>query len=631
MRRPLIALTALALVGSIFAAVPGSVRAGTTNFYISDLPAAPQIGSGTGCDYPDARVNGSYRLNDALGDIYLDDDLGSGDTIFLCDLVGGSVVDYQLDGDIPLIVFSGEGDEVTIKSILASSHGELNIDANAYSGFQFGDAVVTLDGFRVYSAYTGGDPGAAVWVDEYDYYTELHLIDMVFSNSWTDYGVSGGAVYVEGDVTVDGSYFLSNGTDGNGDGGAIYATGDVTVTDSGFDDNEAEYGGAIYSEGDTDVTGSAFGRAVDNNDSNYSWEDGGAIYSEGDVIATDSTFTGNYADNDGGAIYVDGYLEVSNSTFEDQHADNNGGAIYSDVDDVLISGAEFINNSASEDGGAIQADLNSDNFLVEGSTFTDNYADSDGGALHLIGTGDIEVVNSIFDNNDSSYGSITDDAYGDVTLTDVRMSDGDADGGYGGAVYAGYITATSSSFTNNTATYYGGALYAYDGMELTDSVFRGNIADGDDGFGGALYGDNNSTIDISHCVFVRNSAQYGGGAVYGETVNTTHSLFRSNTAEYGGAIAAYPGESVPVGAPAIDHNRFIGNVATAGQGPALYLWVYEGDTLKGIKRNAFSSRSYRAYDFIMLDGDGAESHGYVKRYLAHANRGLLHRSAVTWY
>jgi len=155
--------------------------------------------------------------------------------------------------------------------------------------------------------------------------------------------------------------------------------------------------------------------------------------------------------------------------------------------------------------------------------------------------------------------------------------------------------------------------------------------DGGDGYGGAVYGYDNSTIDITGCVFVKNSAHYGGGAVYGETVNATHSLFRSNTAEYGGAIAAYPGESVPVGAPAIDHNRFIGNVATAGQGPALYLWVYSGDTLKGIKRNTFSSRSYRAYDFIMLDGDGAESHGYVKRYLAHANRGLLHRSAVTWY
>jgi predicted outer membrane repeat protein len=548
MRRPLIALTALALVGSIFAAVPGSVRAGTTNFYISDLSAAPQIGGGTGCDYPDAQVNGGYRLNDALGDIYLDEDFGSGDTIFLCDLVGGSVVDYQLDGDIPLIVFSGEGDEVTIKSILASSHGELNIDANGYSGFQFGDAVVTLDGFRVYSAYTGSDPGAAVWVDEYNYYTELHLIDMAFVNSYAEFGVSGGAVYVEGDVTVDGSYFFNNGTQNGGDGGAIYATGDVTVTDSGFDDNEAEYGGAIYSEGDTDVTGSAFGRAYDNNDGNYSWEDGGAIYSEGDVIATDSTFT-------------------------------------------------------------------------------DNYADDDGGALSLDGTGDIEVVNSIFDNNDSDYGSITSDA-GDVTLTDVRMSDGDADGGYGGAVYAGYITATSSSFTNNTANDDGGALYADVGMELTDSVFRGNSAD----YGGALYGDDNSTIDISHCVFVKNSATSGGGAVYGETVNATHSLFRSNTAEYGGAIAAYPGESVLVGAPAIDHNRFIGNVATAGEGPALYLWVYEGDTLKGIKRNAFSSRSYRAYDFIMLDDYGYDgSHNFLKRYLAHANRGLLHRSAVTWY
>jgi predicted outer membrane repeat protein len=450
---------------------------------------------------------------------------------------------------------------------------------------------------------------------------------MAFVTSYAECGVTCGAGSVESDVHEDGSYFFNNGTQNGGDGGAIYATGDVTVTDSGFDDNEAEYGGAIYSEGDTDVTGSAFGRAYDNNDGNYSWEDGGAIYSEGDVIATDSTFTDNYADYDGGAIYVDGYLEVSNSTFEDQHADGDGGAIYSDIDDVDISGSEFINNDADGSGGAIEADLDDDNFIIEGSTFTDNYADDDGGALSLDGTGDIEVVNSIFDNNDSDYGSITSDA-GDVTLTDVRMSDGDADGGYGGAVYAGYITATSSSFTNNTANDDGGALYADVGMELTDSVFRGNSAD----YGGALYGDDNSTIDISHCVFVKNSATSGGGAVYGETVNATHSLFRSNTAEYGGAIAAYPGESVLVGAPAIDHNRFIGNVATAGEGPALYLWVYEGDTLKGIKRNAFSSRSYRAYDFIMLDDYGYDgSHNFLKRYLAHANRGLLHRSAVTWY
>ena len=146
----------------------------------------------------------------------------------------------------------------------------------------------------------------------------------------------GGAICTNGDVNVYGSKFIQNvaadyggaihaknvkindipdkaGTckfeynhANDNDGGAIYAEGDVSINDAEFSHNVASDGGAIYACGNVGVCNCKFYKNVANpHNILFFPEDvhGGAILSRYDVSVDNCTFEDNSAADWGGAIY----------------------------------------------------------------------------------------------------------------------------------------------------------------------------------------------------------------------------------------------------------------------------------------------------------------------------------------
>ncbi len=102
---------------------------------------------------------------------------------------------------------------------------------------------------------------------------------------------------------------------------------------------------------------------------------------------------------------------------------------------------------------------------------------------------------------------------GKFTLDGVTVSG--STGAYGGALYAandGELEIIDSTFENNTATAEGGAVYIYNANDATisGSTFMNNEAFAD---GGAIYGQNVYNVTIVDCRITGNSAADDGGGL----------------------------------------------------------------------------------------------------------------------
>ena len=116
--------------------------------------------------------------------------------------------------------------------------------------------------------------------------------------------------------------------------------------------------------------------------------DASALKSEGATVAlNDVTFTGNGgASVTGGALHLqNGYVTISGGSFDTNEA-SDGGAIWADSLEMLnLDAVTFKNNSASGDGGAVDANAASYLVVQNGTTFTDDHANY-GGAINSTNT-----------------------------------------------------------------------------------------------------------------------------------------------------------------------------------------------------------------------------------------------------
>ncbi len=101
-------------------------------------------------------------------------------------------------------------------------------------------------------------------------------------------------------------------------GGGIFNEGNLTVKNSTFSDNRG---------------GMSFG--------------GGGIYNLGNLTVANSSFSGNTTLGRGGGIYNGGYLSVMNSTFSGNSANFGGGGIYNGNMSIFTYGNLLIANSIS--------------------------------------------------------------------------------------------------------------------------------------------------------------------------------------------------------------------------------------------------------------------------------------------
>lgn len=318
---------------------------------------------------------------------------------------------------------------------------------------------------------------------------------------------NGGAMELGGSSTVNISDCVFSNNTVTGSGGAIDSDMAATsITDCSFSDNTAAKGGAIsfFNAGKRTIQGTSFS-------GNSSTAEGGAIYARYNIEAKECTFSGNQSVN-GGAIFV-------YQSFRAQ-----------------VYGCTFQENTASQNGGAISVDYNAKLTVADYhdtySQFIGNTAKNDGGALYIYtskpygSTNDNNIINhSVFKGNNAIYNGGSIAVTSTASTTKVYISQctfgGNVDGesnvaNFGGAVYAEkdtFVNIGNSSFTGNRARNNGGA-FCIEGdsyLNLFRDTFVGNYGQS----GGAGYACNLDSkyprLFIDECSFDANyiSTHYG--------------------------------------------------------------------------------------------------------------------------
>ena len=224
------------------------------------------------------------------------------------------------------------------------------------------------------------------------------------------------------------------------------------------------------------------GHALDEYGNSY----GGVIYTsyrqddveKHHITLTDCYFTNNTAEY-GGVLYFDeGYMDINNCSFVNNHASNFGGAIaILNSDKVTIKKSKFINDySAGDAGGAIYVLSSS---LVADNLDIVNCSATFGSAITALNAKmDINNLNA-FNNHVKYDGGAIYQMYGTLLLTSSNFVNNSANNG--GALFLDNVTSLfliSNKFTNNSAKICAGAIYSIANKEYqnTGNVFTDNSA-----------------------------------------------------------------------------------------------------------------------------------------------------------
>lgn len=202
------------------------------------------------------------------------------------------------------------------------------------------------------SNYADDDYGGAIYINSKC--GDVNIYNSVFNNNYAIAG-DGGAVYSDSGSTNLKFYNCNfNGNYVNGGvekryGGAIRSSGNLMLSNCTFKGNWAQNsGGAVYCNSKLEVDGSYF-------ESNNVYVDyGGAVYADKLDHVKDSVFISNFAQNSGGAVYVNSActMAVSTTYFESNRANYRGGAIFTDSIDshLRLTNNAFLSNNAVDQG-----------------------------------------------------------------------------------------------------------------------------------------------------------------------------------------------------------------------------------------------------------------------------------------
>ena len=226
-----------------------------------------------------------------------------------------------------------------------------------------------------------------------------------FSDAVTfDATLSGGtirlvsALTLSKNVTIDGSMLaipitISGDTDGNG-------IGDVQIfkINSGMNVNLINLAiansrtFAIENFGTLTISKST----VTNNS--------GGVRNNSVLTILNSTFSGNGANYGGGVRNDSGTVIVMNSTFSGNSSGQEGGGIYNNNGTLTVTNSTFSGNHTWYQGGGI-SNYQDGILTVTNSTFSDNYAtysSASAGGIYNVGSGILNLVNTIVANSISS-------------------------------------------------------------------------------------------------------------------------------------------------------------------------------------------------------------------------------------
>jgi predicted outer membrane repeat protein len=245
-----------------------------------------------------------------------------------------------------------------------------------------------------------------------------------------------------------------------------------------------------------------------------------------------------------------------------------GGAVRCEEVDLDAINCTFADNTIDSWGGAVYCRDNHARFI--GCTFTGNASKAmRGGAIYCSGS-KVELVRCTFDGNT---GCAVETFDCQLTLTDCVFQHNQ--GQDGGALRcqadlrpeSTSLDLTRCTFLANSARSMGGALYNHGiPANIIACTFTGNTAGQD---GGAIYNFRSSPA-VADCAFVGNTATGAGGAVYnlsGSHATILNCTLVANDAAVGGAVASKGGSN-----PLLSHCILWNNTAT--QGASVYIGRY---------------------------------------------------------
>jgi predicted outer membrane repeat protein len=173
-------------------------------------------------------------------------------------------------------------------------------------------------------------------------YGDLLAYDCEFADSKACFG---GAMYVMGDLTLDGCAVRNNAATDEG-GGVHVEYGDLTVNGGEICGNTAITGGGLYSsDGDVAIAYSV----VSDNEAKF----GGGVYTIKTVTIDGGEVTSNYATRNGGGVYVQGLFVISGGTISTNEAKRYGGGVYNLGNPLTTNGGTISGNKATVNGGGI--------------------------------------------------------------------------------------------------------------------------------------------------------------------------------------------------------------------------------------------------------------------------------------
>ncbi len=218
------------------------------------------------------------------------------------------------------------------------------------------------------------------------------------------------------------------------------------------------------------------------------------------------------------AFSNDGILNIENSIFSNNTNGQNTSVI-SNFGILNVDSSLFEQNSIDKTGnnelglgrgGVIR---NYGSAFINNSIFRDNAAQH-GSAIYNAETGIMEITNSLFENNKSSYL--------------IPESNDSSSYAYGTIFNQGTLIVRETDFFNN-AMGSGGAIYNEGITSIYDSNFIGNDANG---LGGAITNATGGTLNIHNSVFDANTSNSASAAInsaYGGNVNIIGSTIRNHS------------------------------------------------------------------------------------------------------
>jgi predicted outer membrane repeat protein len=225
-----------------------------------------------------------------------------------------------------------------------------------------------------------------------------------------------------------------------------------------------------------------------------------------------------------------------------------GGAIYAGgLTDAVLSGCEFVNNSASNGGGILNRGstltILACRFSGNGALGTGDGQYGNGGGVYIDGMnyenpgGDLLVCGTVFENNTAMTHGSGMFAYfypGSESVVRDCLFDGnkfDNAGSGSGAFYheAAPLTLSGTTFSHNTGGQHAGSIFLGQNSEafITNCTFAANRVSGNAAglFNGA------AIAHLINCTFSGNDADYGPAIFKGSaaTVTLKNTLFAANT------------------------------------------------------------------------------------------------------